>query len=109
MIHKIDKGVLQGWKAKDKRVETVARYTDGKGCARYKGTDKLKKTETLDSIQYHKHYSNQFVSWSLCYPKIKFLGIMDLCCCVFRTLYYISEFGQIAYIDAFSHKYMLLP
>ena len=63
MIHKIDKGVLQGWKAKDKRVETVARYTDGKGCARYKGTDKLKKTETLDSIQYHKHYSNQFVSW----------------------------------------------
>ena len=53
MIHKINKGVLQGWKAKGKRVETVARYVDDKGCARYKGTSKLKKTETLGSIQHY--------------------------------------------------------
>ena len=36
---------------------------------------------------------------------------MDLCCCVFRTLYYISEFGQIAYrcIQPQIHVASLMP
>ena len=50
-IQKIDKGVLQGWKKKspEKKVTTVQHYTDGSGRQRYKGTSRLRATETLDS------------------------------------------------------------
>ena len=50
-IHRLDKGVLQGWKAKKKEgngVVTVARYIDANGKKRYKGTKSLKSTEPLD-------------------------------------------------------------
>lgn len=50
-IHKIDKGVLQGWKKSNaKKVVTAERYVDGSGRKRYKGTGQLRTTETLDSI-----------------------------------------------------------
>ena len=47
-IHKLNKGVLQGWKSKSKKkVTTAEKYVDGSGRQRYKGTSKLKDTETL--------------------------------------------------------------
>lgn len=45
-ILKIDKGVLQGWKRKGKKKVTTA--VDASGRNRYKGTSKLRGTETLD-------------------------------------------------------------
>jgi len=48
-IHKIDKGVLQGWKPKKEKVKTAERYVDASGRQRYKGTKQLRSTETLDS------------------------------------------------------------
>jgi len=48
-VLKIDKGVLQGWKRKGKKkVTTAERYVDASGRKRYKGTSKLRGTETLD-------------------------------------------------------------
>ncbi|CAL1171487.1 unnamed protein product [Cladocopium goreaui] len=47
-IHRLDKGVLQGWKAKKKEengVVTATRYIDANGKKRYKGTTSLKSTE----------------------------------------------------------------
>ena len=58
-IHKIDKGVLQGWKQKqprEKKVTTVQHYTDGSGRQRYKGTSQLRATETLD-FRIHKLFN----------------------------------------------------
>ena len=50
-IHRLDKGVLQGWKkGSSKKVVTAEHYIDGKGKKRYKGTSKLKGTETLDKL-----------------------------------------------------------
>ena len=50
-IHRLDKGVLQGWKkGSSKNVVTAEHYIDGKGKKRYKGTSKLKGTETLDKL-----------------------------------------------------------
>lgn len=48
-ILKIDRGVLQGWKHKDKKVVTAKRYVDGHGKQRYQGTKELRNTETLNS------------------------------------------------------------
>ena len=51
-IHRLDKGVLQGWKkGSSKKVVTAEHYIDGKGKKRYKGTSKLKGTETLDKLR----------------------------------------------------------
>ena len=46
-IHKIDKGVLQKWKSRGKKVVTAERYVDKSGKARYKGTKSLRSTESL--------------------------------------------------------------
>ncbi len=50
-IHKIDKGVLQGWKSNQKKIVTAERYVDASGRKRYKGTSKLRGTEPLDFRQ----------------------------------------------------------
>ena len=51
-IHRLDKGVLQGWKKhKDQKVVTAVHYTDASGKKRYKGTKQLRSTETLDLYQ----------------------------------------------------------
>ena len=51
VIHRLDKGVLQGWKKRSsKQVVTAEHYIDSKGKKRYKGTAKLKGTETLDKL-----------------------------------------------------------
>ena len=53
-ILKIDKGVLQGWKRSGKnKVTTAERYVDASGRKRYKGTSKLRGTETLDFTLRH--------------------------------------------------------
>ena len=52
-IHRLDKGVLQGWKKhKDQKVVTAVHYTDASGKKRYKGTKQLRSTETLDLYQF---------------------------------------------------------
>ena len=48
VIHRIDKGRLQGWKPKAGKVVTAEHYVDGSGKKRYKGTKHLRGTETLD-------------------------------------------------------------
>lgn len=48
-IHRLDRGVLQGWKSKGSKVVTAERYVDGAGKRRYKGTPHLRGTENLDS------------------------------------------------------------
>ena len=58
-IHRIDKGVLQGWKPKEKKVVTAERYRDASGRRRYKGTKQLRSTETLDSQNIYLFLNSQ--------------------------------------------------
>ena len=50
VIKNLDRGILTGWKAKSKepgRVKTVEFYQNKKGKTCWKGTKRLKQTETL--------------------------------------------------------------
>ena len=47
-IKRIDKGKLVGWKPKASKVVTAQHYVDKSGKKRYKGTKKLRSTETLN-------------------------------------------------------------
>ena len=47
VIHRIDRGKLQGWKNRGvKKVETAQKYKDKGGKDRYKGTPSLRSTES---------------------------------------------------------------
>ena len=69
-IHRLDKGVLQGWKAKKKEgngVVTATRYIDANGKKRYKGTTSLKSTEPLDCSNAVQVFRYLFLlTWDLC-------------------------------------------
>ena len=69
-IHRLDKGVLQGWKAKKKEgngVVTATRYIDANGKKRYKGTKSLKSTEPLDCSNAVQVFRYLFLlTWDLC-------------------------------------------
>ena len=50
VIHRIDRGKLQGWRDRGvKKVETAHKYKDKGGKNRYKGTASLRSTESLET------------------------------------------------------------